>query len=116
MKRLNIALHPELARLRGTLSLTWSKHAIAQAVAKNVPSVASLDFSGRVVEAEVADAGGRPLKLVVRVPIRGTDRDAVYVVVPLDAVNATVVTAWTNARSDTHKTLDKSRLSLVPRV
>lgn len=111
--RLNIALHPILASYTiGTVALRWTKHAAERSMSKGLPLSYSLSTPAQsIVEAEFSFK--RLTKVVVRVPFDATS-DACYVLVPSgDAGTWLVVTCWTNARGDTHKTLDVSRLGKV---
>ena len=109
MQRLNVATSPKL------LALEWSarpllvtRHARERAAAKDFAIPDSLAvLAGTVVELEKEH--GVLTKLVVRESIDAR-RDRVLVLVPADT-NWLVVTAWTNTKADTHRTLNKARLS-----
>lgn len=109
MNRLNIATHPELATLsRPRAPLTWTRHAMERTGTKGVTHSTSIVIAaGDVVEAEVSY--GKVTKLVVR-QSQCPQWDRVLVLVPRDG-GFTVVTCWLNHKSDTHKTLNRTRLS-----
>ena len=109
MIRLNIATHSELATLsRPRAALNWTRHAMERTRTKGVNhSTSILIAAGDVVEAEVSY--GRVTKLVVR-QAQCPQCDRVLVLVPRDG-GFTVVTCWLNHKTDTHKTLNRARLS-----
>lgn len=111
MRRLNVQTHPQLATVsRPRATLTWTKHARERVRTKGVRFDESvLIEAGHVVEMELAFNGSLVTKLVVRQP-QSPDWDRVLVLVP-NGEGWTVVTCWLNHRKDTHKTLNKSRIS-----
>jgi mannose-1-phosphate guanylyltransferase len=109
MQRLNVATSPRLASLEyPARPLLVTRHARERAAAKDFAIPDSLAvLAGMVVELEKEHA--TLTKLVVREALDAR-RDRVLVLIPAD--NAwLVVTAWTNATTDTHRTLDKRRLT-----
>lgn len=109
MKRLNIQTHPELATVSiSARSVTYTRHARERAKDKGVTLHGSIHVSaGQLVEAELSY--GRLTKAVVRQSMKaGIDR--VLVLVP-NGDGWTCVTVWTNRSDDTHKTLNRSRIS-----
>lgn len=108
MKRKNVATHPELAHLHVPKStLVYSRHASDRAHLKGVRELETIE--GRcVVELEEDERGGVS-KLVLRVS-HDSVNDVVLVVVPR-AGQLFVVTTWLNRKDDTHRTLNKQRLS-----
>ena len=109
MQRLNVALDSRLKALTWTSRpLLKTRHAKERAASKGVQLPDTLTIAaGMVVELE-RDFGNLT-KLVVRFPL-DSKRDMVLVLVPADS-SWLVVTAWTNTKADTHRTLNKARLS-----
>lgn len=113
VKRLNIATHPELATFHmAEVSLTPTRHALERASSKGVRLPSRLKVArGQVVEVEL-DQLKRVTKLVVRFPSKvSIGLDDVLVIVPVSAGLWTIVTCWTNHCTDTHKTLNLSRVA-----
>jgi len=110
MKRYNIQTHPKLSEMTCiTKALQFTKHASERAIEKGVMVPRTLEIKeGEVVEAETE--AGRISKLVVRRALDSRN-DFVLVLVPRDSDTWTVVTCWLNRKEDTHKTLNKKRMS-----
>lgn len=91
--------------------LNWSRHAQnacltdRYGVIEHPPRAVKAE-PRHVIEATLENL--RVVKLVVRVSYCEIF-DIVLVIVPTGAGNATVKTCWLNKRTDTHKTLDRSR-------
>jgi hypothetical protein len=110
MKRLNIQTHPELAQVTcKSRKLRATKHAMERADSKGIhlPSYLTVN-EGDLVEVELV--AGIPSKLVVRQAQCDT-WDRVLVLVPKDPETWLVVTCWLNRVTDSHKTLNKARIS-----
>lgn len=100
----NIATHPELKHLSlGQVSLEYSRHAIIRANQKRIKLKDTIDIYNNVVEAEYTR--GRLTKVIVRVSYNNK-YDMVLAIVQ----GGYVATVWLNRKTDTHKTLNKSRI------
>lgn len=62
----------------------------------------------RIVELEFQ--AGRPVRMLVRGPLAGSNTKDLCMVID---IKGNVVTLWINLRSDTHRTLNKSRIQSV---
>lgn len=109
MRRLNVQLNPELSLItRPRAALTWTRHAQERVRTKRVEFSESVQIEkGQVVELELTHQ--RVSKLVIR-QAQCPDWDRVLVLVP-NGEGWTVVTCWLNRKTDTHKTLNRSRIS-----
>lgn len=94
-------------------ALRYSRHARDEGVrdrygaVHDLPPKLTQEF--RVVEAVYVN--GRPVKKVIRGPVKGSpEKDLVLVVLLEDLY---VKTVWINLKSDSHKTLKRDRLSHV---
>ena len=109
MKRLNIQTHPELKTLSfAARPIVYTRHAKERALAKGVSLSKSMHINaGDIVELEII--GDRATKLVVRQSM--AERvDRVLVLVP-NGEGWTCITVWTNKKTDTHATLNLTRIS-----
>jgi hypothetical protein len=95
--------------------LEWTRHAQLELVndrygvlpAHSVPRC-FFGVAWALVELEMTD--GVATKYVFRRSVHDVkDRDLIIVLRPLDSTTALVVTCWTNLKTDTHKTLDRSK-------
>lgn len=113
MKRLNVQTSPELASMGlNCPEIAWSIHATERAVQKGVRCLYQAEFKpGSIVEVEVE--GKKLLKAVIRVnnPV-DTRMDDVLVLRPICQDRWLVVSCWQNKKTDTHRTLDKSRINI----
>lgn len=107
--RKNVATHPELANLSlGSVYLVWSYHALIRGKQKRIEQVDAITVPrGTIVELE--STGRLVSKVVARIP--GSLRDTVYVLTPKGKGHWLVITCWTNCKNDTHRTLNRERLS-----
>ena len=114
MIRLNSLIHKSLQQLApGVLSLSFTKHALAQASEREIVLYRSLDIqAGQVVELETNDEGV-PAKIVVRRPSPfHVDYDEVFVLALTAGERvARVVTCWLNRVDDKHATLKLDRIN-----
>lgn len=100
---------------RGSVALAYTTHAERAARGDQYGDFtpwlpASLSITpDMVVEVELMDGYKCPSKVVVRVPLEGTDIDLVLVLRPGRHGLWHVVTVWANERSDAHRTLDRSK-------
>lgn len=117
--RLNIQTHPKLKEVYlGNVDLSRTNHAGMRAYLKGFDKLLKVKIGcGAVVEAEVDNYTQKVVKIVVRVPYN-IGQDIVLVLVPPYKGSfyegwLIVKTAWLNSKSDTHATLDRSRLGQV---
>lgn len=95
--------------------LEWTQHAKLELVYDKYgcpePHAVPKCFFGVawvLIELEMTD--GVATKYVFRRALHDArDRELIIVLRPLDKESALVVTCWTNLKSDTHKTLDRSK-------
>ena len=110
MKRYNIETHPQLAKMSFPIrQLIYTKHALDRLSAKGANRLDTLTIQpGDVVEVEISYA--QLSKIVVR-QRQCANWDRVMVLVPEGSSQWKVITCWLNHRTDTHKTLNKARIS-----
>lgn len=114
-----VLYHPEVylpvAKVpSGVVRLTWSSHAA---------KAADNDRYGKIRRSHLIDltdfslvelgmTAGKPTKFVMRGPL-DNERDVVYVLRPKvnhrGLTDYMVVTVWCNLKTDTHRTLDRSK-------
>lgn len=92
---------------RGVVQLNYSKHATQRCLDKHLPILWSVRVDGHVFEAEMNDAG-IATKLALRVPLN-TTHDLCLVIREVQPGTWVVITAWANAKADSHTTLDRSK-------
>lgn len=98
---------------RATVTVQYSNHAMMESRRDRYGSITlpeSIDLSNfDTVEVEVI--GGRVHKIVVRGAL-DSQRDVVYVLMPKAGRPWFCKTVWVNLRTDSHRTLDRSRYVL----
>lgn len=93
-----------------TIKLSWTKHAQRSLTNDRygmIPKFDHIDLSTKRV-VEVGLEGRKVRKVVVRGDLDGIN-DIIYVLIPNGHQPWVVKTVWINRKTDSHKTLDRSR-------